>query len=75
MGIERVQPASTQFENVNGRTLRTSPTLNPKPCSLTRWTCSIRIQHNDAWEGIIKMLVSVQQTRYNDDCKSLTPTQ
>ena len=58
--MERIQRASAQFENLNGR-LR--PALDPKPCSLACWTRSIRIQQDGAWKGIggiiIEMLVSV----------------
>ena len=64
MRIERVQWASAQFENLNGR-LR--PALDLKLCSLACWTLSIRIQQDRAWKGIggpiIEMLVSVLQTR------------
>ena len=64
MRIERVQRAGVQFENLNGRL---GPALDPKPCSLARWTHSIRSQQDGAWKGIggviSEMLVSVPQTR------------
>ena len=62
MQIERVQQASTQFENLNSRL---GPALDPKPCSLAQWTRSIHIQQDGAWKGIggIERLVSVPQTR------------
>ena len=64
MQIERVQWPSAQFENLNGHLGRA---LDPKACSLTRWTRSIRIQQDGAWKGIggviIEMLVSMPQTR------------
>ena len=47
--IELVQRVSAQFENLNGH-LR--PALDPKPCSLARWTRSIHIQQNGAWRRI-----------------------
>ena len=52
MRIERVQLASAQFENLNGRLL--GPALDAKPyfCSLALWTYSIRIQQNGEWKGI-----------------------
>ena len=63
MWIKRVQWASAQFEILNGRL---GPALDPKPCALARWTCSIRNQLNDAWKwigGVInEMLVSMPQT-------------
>ena len=64
MQIERVKWASAQFENLNGRL---GPALDPNPCSLDRWTRSIRIQQNGAWKEvggvIMEKIVSVLQTR------------
>ena len=61
MRIELVQWASAQFDILNGRL---GPCLvDPKPCSIASWACSIRIQQNGAWKEIggviIEMIVSV----------------
>ena len=45
MRIERVQRASAQFENLNGRL---GPALDPTPCFRARWTRSFRIQQDGA---------------------------
>ena len=62
--IERVQRISAEFENLKGRL---GPALDHKPCSLARWTRSIRMQQDGAWKGIggiiIGILVSMLQTR------------
>ena len=56
--------ASAHFENLNGHLW---PALDPKLSSLARWTHSIRIQQNGAWNeiggGVMEKLVSVPQTR------------
>ena len=46
MQIERVQRASSQFENLNGCL---GPALDPKPCSFAHWTRSITIQQERNW--------------------------
>ena len=54
MRIERLQRPSAQFElkYLNGHL---GPVLDPKPCSLARWTRSMRIQQDGAWKGIVEI--------------------
>ena len=44
----QVQQASAQFEHLNSCL---GPAVDPKPCSLARWTRSSRIQRDNAWRG------------------------
>ena len=49
MRIEWAEQPSAQIENLNGQL---KPALDPKKCSLARWTHSILIQQNGTRKGI-----------------------